>query len=248
MPLPEDLPVSLAESAYETGHDLTLPNQTIAGATIHLNGNLAVLGCEEAVDETEIKGTWDSNALRMYTPPFTRLLQAATASLIFRRGSLADIALPEGASSAPELSTEYTKIAKVDPSTVDLAEIIRNTGEGATWIDPAASKERTATADQNAFLLRQVLTGLRDGGYSEQSAKTEMREVFDEILDDLWRRGSYHLFAEPRVVTRIMSQAGIRTLTSRANAVRRFAGFARDYGVGLAIIRLLPEKYLIELE
>jgi hypothetical protein len=226
MATPNNLP-SLHESAHQLGLDLTVPDQTIPDVAIGLNANLAALGCELSVDPDAIKGSWQSYTLRLNTPPFTRLVRAATGGIIMRE----DTIVP------PEPPSPDTTIE----------ELVSATTEGAVWVDERAAKFRKHIAQQNGGLLRAMLDGLVDGGYSERAAKSDMRQEFDELLDSLWTRGSYSSFPEAKVVAAIMRHADVRSPMSTLKAVKRFKGFLKDYGVGLALQRLLPDEVIAEL-
>jgi hypothetical protein len=226
MATPNNLP-SLHDSAHQLGLDMTIPDQTIDDATISLNTNLAVLGCELSVDADVIKGSWQSVALRQNTPPFTRLVRAATSGIIMREDTIVPSEPPSPDTTVEELMSAST--------------------EGAVWVDERAAKFREHIAAQNGGLLRAMLGGLVDGGYPERAAKNDMREEFDELLDSLWTRGSYRSFPEAKVIAAIMRHAEVRNPMSTVKAVKRFRGFSKDYGFGLALQRLLPDEVIAEL-
>lgn len=222
----EDMPITLIEGAITLGRDLAAPEQTIAHAAGQLGVNLAVLGCEQDVDTNNIKGSWDSVFLRQNTPPFTRAVRMATSALIFREDSLVPAQAPEN---------------------INLVDLVNNSGEGATWIDPQASAFREKIAIQNAHLLQGFMGGLASNGYAVRFSKRDMRQEFDEILDSQWTRGSYRKFPESKVVANIMRRSGIRNPISGVHTIERFVGFAREYGLGIAVERLLPDKIVSEM-
>jgi hypothetical protein len=223
----EGVPQTLDESARQLGLDLAVPGQTIADAVGQLNVNLAAISCEPAVDAEYVKGSWMSAYLKRGTPPFSRAVRSATGLIIFREESLVEIPSPAGAS---------------------VEELMQASTEGAVWIDEDASAYRQRVSDQNAGILRGFLGGLAASGYPLADGKRDARAEFNEILDSQWSRGSYHCFPESKVVASIMRKSEISNLTSIVHLAVRIRKFAKGWGYGLAIMRLLPDKIASEIE
>lgn len=210
----------LLESAHQLGAELATPNQIIADAIGQLNVNLVVIGCDPNASASAVRGSWESYILRPNTQPFTRAVRAATNAIIWRPYRLQEPAAP----------TDFSNGALAIDST-----------EGAVWIDPASAAYRKRQAFQNGAVLRSVIQGLASKGYAEKRSKRDMHDEFDEVLDGLWTRGSYHCFPESRLVARTMDEAGLRNFGSTIHTAKRFRGFAKDFGLGLALERLLSE-------
>lgn len=226
MPDFEGGPVSLVESAAVAGFNLTEPNQSISDAVGQLNIDLLVLGCEPQVTREGVAGSWESVFLRPNTQPFSRAVRAGARAIILRENTQHENLGPEYRESTPEL----------------VEQVMVGTLEGAVWIDPEAANFRKRIAKQNALLLGGFITGLAEGGYKPRRARRDVREEFDEILDSLWARGSYSSFGASRTIAATMRLSDVGNVVSAAHGVRRASRFAREYGVGQAIVRLLPDE------
>lgn len=239
----EILSNELREGAFRIGSDLASPGQAINRAIGQLNINLAAIGCEPTVDADQVRGSWQSTLLTTDSPPFTRAIRGATSSIIWRPESLADTLPP--IDSTP-LETDGNEIW-IEAKDFNLEETTRQATEGSVWIDPVAAESREIFAERNSALLKDVLGGLALQGYSKAKAKDDMRKEFDEILDGLWLRGSYHCFSESKVIASMIRKTELGSPAGTVKAMRRFRSFGKDYGYGLALTRLLPESLLAEL-
>ncbi len=228
---PEDLPMSLVEGAEAIGRNLTTPGQAISAAVDQLNVDLLVIGCEASVSIEPITGSWGSTSLRQNTPPFSRAVRAATRAIIRREDQ--------------QNTTTEPQFRPISDGLIEQA--MRDTTEGATWIDSNAITFREHIARQNALLMGSMILGLENGGYKPKAIRRDVRSEFDEILDGLWTRGSYSSFSESRVVAAIMRLSGVRNPLSTAHTFRRTFSFAREYGAGLAFTRLLPDRLAAEI-
>jgi hypothetical protein len=159
--------------------------------------------------------------LRPGTQPFTRAVRGATHSIIYREPARPSAYIPTG-----------------EP------RILEETPQGTTIMAEAVAAEPFAIAWTNGRILRSVLAGMDAKGYSESRGRRDMRSEFDEILDELWSRGSRSVFFEPQTVSAIMREAGVCNLASKVKGIGRFTHFAREFGLELAIQRAVPEELL----
>ena len=243
----ERIPSELTEAAFKLGSDLASSGQEIVPAIDQLNLNLAAIGCEPSVDAGQVRGSWQTVAFKVASPPFKRALRGATASIVWRENSLADSLPPPGSELVDALNGTNTQVAWMPSETFDLEKALGGAAEGAVGVDTDEAACRANIAEQNAAILKAVIGGLAANGYARSSSKQVMHEEFSEILDSLWLRGSYHCFSESKVVATIMHKAGLRTTADSFHAARRFRTFGKAYGYGLALQRLLPEAVLAEL-
>ncbi|HEY4963621.1 MAG TPA: hypothetical protein VIH90_02920 [Candidatus Saccharimonadales bacterium] len=240
----ETLSDEILEGAFRVGSDLASPDQDIDSAVWQLNINLAAIGCEPTVDAAQVRGSWQSAMLASDSPPFTRAIRGATLSVIWRPESLADTLPPIGSTPA----SKSGGVVWVEAKDLNLEEAAHQATEGSVWVDPAAAEHRASYAERNSLLLKGFLGGLASQGYARPKAKEDMCQEFDEILDSLWRRGSYHCFSESKVIASMMRKTGLGSPAGTVKAIRRFHSFGKGYGFDLALTRLLPDSLLAELD
>lgn len=235
----------LAQASFKLGTDLAAPGPSLHQFVDGLNLNLATIGCESTADEEVIRGSWRTDDYVIPSPPFETALRQVTSAVIWREASLADTLPPIYSSPTDDIVHANKNQAIWVPSTAyEIDQAIVDSTEGAVWIDPDAAAHRSAIATTNAAILRTIITGMTEQGYPPRHSKPIIRQECNDILDGLWQRGSYHCFPESRVVETIISKAGLHTASDAILTAKRFRSFAKKYGFGLALQRLLPETVL----
>ncbi len=239
----------LDEGAYRLGYTLAEPGHGILPALEQLSINLSRIGCDPTLDTQAIREGWPTDNFAIASPPFRRAVRTVTSSIIFRQESLVDSMPPIGSRPVYDDRGEARNdVAWAPSSAVDVDKAVKDASEGAVWVDPDEARYRAGIIACNASLLRSVRRGMAARGYPATETAYDMRQEFNETLDELWSKGSYHSFPASKVVAKIMRETGLRKPSDTLRDARRFKSFGRDYGYGLALMRFLPDAVLAELK
>lgn len=181
-----------------------------------LNADLGKIGCAQAVSldkvfispETEFEHS-------MRQQPISQTVAGGAVSILLRSES-----------DATEIPTYQTSIK----------EVVGRLGD-TDWNDPASEEHRQRMIKANSRMLRMFVSGL-DKKYGIHRAVFDARMAGHYLLDTLWEVDSDPSARLANVVSRTMSDAGIKGTFAAFYGFRRQRLFGKNFGYPATLRRL----------
>jgi hypothetical protein len=191
------------------GTELASGAWTVEEATIRLSETLMTIGCDAdliADDLTKLSDEATDELLDPTSSFIPRFVKVATRGIIFREDPDDEPLLDR----QPEIPVDLT-----------IEKALSNSIEGVLWFDPEQEKWRDKMTTQSAKLLRALIDGMNESGYSKTAIKDVMREEIETHLDYLATRTSYAAAGLMPVIATIMAKARLNNLSTTIHWAKR---------------------------
>jgi len=107
------------------------------------------------------------------------------------------------------------------PADFSLDKAISDATEGILWVDPEQEAWRAKMTNQAGMLIKAFVHGQVAAGYPKSAAKEQVRQQFDEILDNYAGKSSYAATGFLIFVGMIQTRSGIMNVSSLINWGKR---------------------------
>ena len=108
------------------------------------------------------------------------------------------------------------------PTNIAIDQLVANTTEGITWVSPEGEKHREQLSGKTGGLLRSLMIGMHEGGYSRRRSKAIVRAEAEDMAEEVAaRHTSYAAINFLFVNYMIMQKAGISNPAVFLRTLRR---------------------------
>lgn len=206
------------------GAGLASGQWTLEEATTRFSRTLLDIGCDAKVIADDLTTLMNDGhrVLKPGDPAIATIVKMTTRSIIYRN-DFDSASLPSRTTKPGQITQQIaSESTAADSSRLDIDRLAADSTESILWVGPEQQAWRDKMTVRSAELLKGLLSGMEEQGYSRATAKCHMRQEFEALLADLTSRTSYAAMGMLPYILSIQAKAGLLNVRSIGRIVRSF--------------------------